>query len=198
MGYRKSDLWKIEDLPVAVASSQDLQMQIYSPKVAKSPAPDPEPEKDFGQDMHYNLTELKADIPVEHILVYSIELQSFWIKLNRPEIAEWTEIQKYQLLDADSTILQIDYTLGKELVAFIFYQPQLKSVIGRLFKIKAAAQPTDPSLLICRGEITLDTDVEQISEVDKYMQLNPLLIFSKNKVRETDSYCFVSSTLPYP
>lgn len=44
MGYRKSDLWKIEELPEEVASAEDLDLRIYYPGVFKPPEPEPEPD----------------------------------------------------------------------------------------------------------------------------------------------------------
>lgn len=47
MGYRKSDLRKIEELPEEVAGAEDLDLRIYYPKIFKPPEPEPEPDFDY-------------------------------------------------------------------------------------------------------------------------------------------------------
>lgn len=136
MGYKKSDLYKIDEMPEEVAASEDLQLQIYCPKARKEPEPEPDVEEGFTQEGNYLQKKLRQEIAVEHILLYSVELQSFWIKLNRPDVSDWTKIEISQILDGDSSVTQVEYTLGKELLAFVYYSPQSKSVNARLFKVQ--------------------------------------------------------------
>jgi len=130
-------------------------------------------------------------------LLYSVELQQFWIKLNRPDVSDWTVIQIGQILDQDSAITQVEYTLGKELLSVIYYSPGSKTVKARLFKVQPPSPTLNQPVLITRGDLELDAQVEDVSESDIYTQLNPLLLFSKNKVTETSAYGFISASLPF-
>ena len=68
---------------------------------------------------------------------------------------------------------------------------------ARLFKVQPPSPALNQPVLITRGDLELDAQVEDVSESDVYMQLNPLLLFSKNKVTETSAYGFISASLPF-
>ena len=103
MSYRKGDLYKIETLPSELENAKDLEMIIYSQQIQKLPDPGPPTQSEAGIGFEDNFR-LTAEVPVEFIIVFSLENQSLWLKVNSFEVEGFTKVDIGSIIHSDSIV----------------------------------------------------------------------------------------------